>query len=418
MSTGYEIETKKSKILHALEDKDTSAQFTDPLENEMILNMGPQHPATHGVLRLLIKLDGETVAAVVPELGYLHRGYEKLAENCSYHEFIPHTDRLDYISPLMNNTAYILAVEKLLGVEAPRRAQFIRVIISELARISSHLLAVGALGLDIGAVTVFMWTFREREKLYDIFETLTGARFTTSYTRIGGISQDMTDETKATIQDFINRFPANLAECESLLNRNRIFVERTDGIGVISREEAIAMGFSGPNLRGSGVEHDLRRSNPYLVYEELDFNIPVIADGDCLARYYVRINEMKESVRILQQALDKIPAGPVHAFEPKKVLPKKERVYTKMEELIHDFMIINFGVNPPAGEVYHAIEGSKGELGFYIQSRGEGHPWRLKIRSPSFMNLQLLPLLLKGRMISDVVAIIGSIDPVMGEADK
>jgi NADH-quinone oxidoreductase subunit D len=254
--------------------------------------------------------------------------------------------------------------------------------------------------------------------LYDIFENLTGARFTTSYTRIGGISQDMTDETKATIQDFINRFPANLAECESLLNRNRIFVERTDGIGVISREEAIAMGFSGPNLRGSGVEHDLRRSNPYLVYNEFDFNIPVIPDGDCLARYYVRINEMKESLGILQQALDKIPTGSVHAFEPKKVLPKKERVYTKMEELIHDFMIINFGVNPPAGEVYHAIEGSKGELGFYIQSRGEGHPWRLKIRSPSFMNLQSLPLLLKGRMISDVVAIIGSIDPVMGEADK
>jgi NADH-quinone oxidoreductase subunit D len=418
MSTAYEIEPKKSKILHALEDKDTSAQFTDPLENEMILNMGPQHPATHGVLRLLIKLDGETVAAVVPELGYLHRGYEKLAENCSYHEFIPHTDRLDYISPLMNNTAYILAVEKLLAVEAPRRAQFIRVIISELARISSHLLAVGALGLDIGAVTVFMWTFREREKLYDIFENLTGARFTTSYTRIGGISQDMTDETKHSIQDFVSRFPANLAECESLLNRNRIFVERTDGIGVITREQAIAMGFSGPNLRGSGVEHDLRRSSPYLVYNELDFEIPVLPDGDCLARYYVRVNEMKESLRIIQQALDKIPSGPVHAFEPKKVLPQKERVYTKMEELIHDFMIINFGVNPPAGEVYHAIEGSKGELGFYIQSRGEGHPWRLKIRSPSFMNLQMLPLLLKGRMISDVVAIIGSIDPVMGEADK
>ena len=256
------------------------------------------------------------------------------------------------------------------------------------------------------------------EKLYDIFENLTGARFTTSYTRIGGISQDMTDETKHTIQDFIDRFPANLAECESLLNRNRIFVERTDGVGVISREEAIAMGFSGPNLRGSGVEHDLRRSNPYLVYNEFDFDIPVLPDGDSLARYYIRVNEMKESVRIVQQALDKIPAGPVHAFEPKKVLPQKERIYTKMEELIHDFMIINFGVNPPAGEVYHAIEGSKGELGFYIQSKGEGHPWRLKIRSPSFMNLQMLPLLLKGRMISDVVAIIGSIDPVMGEADK
>ncbi len=418
MNSVYDVEPKKSKILQALEDKDTSAQFSDTLENEMILNMGPQHPATHGVLRLLIKLDGETVVACVPELGYLHRGYEKLAENCSYHEFIPHTDRLDYISPLMNNTAYILAVEKLLGVEAPRRAQFIRVIISELARISSHLLAVGALGLDIGAITVFMWTFREREKLYDIFEELTGARFTTSYTRIGGISQDMTDETKHHILDFIGQFPAKLAECESLLNRNRIFVERTDGVGVIPREMAVALGFSGPNLRGSGVDHDLRRSNPYLVYNELDFKIPVFTDGDSLARYYVRVNEMKESVGIIQQALDKIPAGSVHAFEPKKVLPKKDRVYTKMEELIHDFMLINFGANPPVGEVYHAIEGSKGELGFYIQSRGEGHPWRLKIRSPSFMNLQSLPYLLQGKMISDVVAIIGSIDPVMGEADK
>ena len=418
MNPVYDVEPKKSKILQALEDKDTSAQFSDTLENEMILNMGPQHPATHGVLRLLIKLDGETVVACVPELGYLHRGYEKLAENCSYHEFIPHTDRLDYISPLMNNTAYILAVEKLLGIEAPRRAQFIRVIISELARISSHLLAVGALGLDIGAITVFMWTFREREKLYDIFEELTGARFTTSYTRIGGISQDMTDETKHHILDFIGQFPAKLAECESLLNRNRIFVERTDGVGVIPREMAIALGFSGPNLRGSGVEHDLRRSSPYLVYNELDFKIPVFSDGDSLARYYVRINEIKESVGIIQQAIEKIPAGSVHAFEPKKVLHKKDRVYTKMEELIHDFMLINFGANPPVGEVYHAIEGSKGELGFYIQSRGEGHPWRLKIRSPSFMNLQSLPYLLQGKMISDVVAIIGSIDPVMGEADK
>jgi NADH-quinone oxidoreductase subunit D len=418
MDPVYDVEPKKSKILQALEDKDTSAQFTDPLENEMIINMGPQHPATHGVLRLLIKLDGETVVTSVPELGYLHRGYEKLAENCSYHEFIPHTDRLDYISPLMNNTAYVLAVEKLLGVETPCRAQFIRVIISELARISSHLLAVGALGLDIGAVTVFMWTFREREKLYDIFENLTGARFTTSYTRIGGISQDMTDATKQMIQDFIDQFPAKLAECESLLNRNKIFIGRTDGVGVMSRENAIAMGFSGPNLRASGVDHDIRRSNPYLVYDELDFNVPVYNDGDSLARYYVRVNEMKESTNIVQQALDKIPAGPVHAFEPKKVLPKKERVYTKMEELIHDFMIINFGVDPPVGEVYHAVEGSKGELGFYIQSKGEGHPWRLKIRSPSFMNLQSLPLLLQGRMISDVVAIIGSIDPVMGEADK
>jgi NADH-quinone oxidoreductase subunit D len=418
MPTTNDIEIKRSKILAALQSKDTSVDFSDPLENDMIINMGPQHPATHGVLRLLIKLDGETVVACVPELGYLHRGYEKLAENCSYHEFIPHTDRLDYISPLMNNTAYVLTVEKLLGIEAPRRAQFIRVIISELARVSSHLLAMGAFGLDVGAVTIFMWTFREREKLYDIFENLTGARFTTSYTRIGGLSQDMTNATKALIQQFIDDFPEKLKECEDLLNRNRIFIERTDGVGNISKEKAVAMGLSGPNLRASGVTHDLRRDNPYLVYNEFDFDIPVYNEGDSLARYYIRLNEMKQSIRIISQALEKIPEGSVHAFEPKKVLPRKERVYTKMEELIHDFMIINFGMEPPAGQVYHAVEGSKGELGFYLQSKGEGNPWRLKIRSPSFMNLQSLPYLLKGAMISDVVAIIGSLDPVMGEADK
>jgi NADH-quinone oxidoreductase subunit D len=411
-------DTKRTKILAALENKDTSVQFTDPLENEMVLNMGPQHPATHGVLRILIRLDGETVVAALPDLGYLHRGYEKLAENCSYHEFIPHTDRLDYISPLMNNTAYVLAVEKLLGIEAPRRTQFIRVIISELARISSHLLAVGSLGIDIGALTVFMYTFRDREKLYDIFEHLTGARFTTSYTRIGGLAQDLTTEVIAEIRAFLEQFPDSLMQSERLFNRNRIFIERNDGIGVITREQAIAMGMSGPNLRGTGVAHDLRRSNPYLVYPELDFDIPAFEGGDCLARYYVRLNEMKQSVRIIEQALDKLPQGPIHAFEPKKVLPRKERIYTKMEELIHDFMLVNFGTEPPVGEVYHAVEGSKGELGFYIQSRGKGSPWRLKIHSPSFMNLQSLPLLLKGGMISDIVAIIGSIDPVMGEADK
>ncbi len=418
MTTPHDTETKRTKILAALEDKDTSAQFDDPIENSMILNMGPQHPATHGVLRLLIKLDGETVVGCVPELGYLHRGYEKLAENCSFHEFIPHTDRLDYLSPLMNNTAYVLAVEKLLGVEAPPRGQYLRVLISELARISSHLLALGALAMDVGALTVFLWSFREREKLYDIFERLTGARFTTSYTRIGGLSQDMTDDVKAMVAEFIAQFPPKLVECEDLLNRNRIFIERLEGTGLISREAAIAMGFSGPNLRGSGVNRDLRRDEPYLVYPELEFDIPVYTDGDSLARYYVRINEMKESARIVRQVLEKIPAGRVSAFEPKKVLPQKERIYTKMEELIQDFMIINFGVAPPTGEVYHAVEGSKGELGFYIQSHGDGRPWRLKIRSPSFMNLQSLPILLQGRMISDVVAIIGSIDPVMGEADK
>jgi NADH-quinone oxidoreductase subunit D len=410
--------TRKTKILEALENEHTSVSFNDPLENEMILNMGPQHPATHGVLRLLLKLDGETVIASVPELGYLHRGYEKLAENCSYHEFIPHTDRLDYLCPLSNNTAFVLAVEKLAGVECPPRAQYIRVLISELARISSHLVFLGSVAIEIGALTVWMWSFREREKLYDIFERIAGARFTTSYTRIGGVAQDITPETIEMIKTYIKEFPENLRQCEKLFNTNAIFLGRLDGVGLISRKQAIDLGLTGPSLRASGVEHDLRRDNPYLVYNDLDFNVPVYNDGDALARYYVRMNEMRESRKIVQQVLEKMPLGEVHSFSPKKVLPNKKRVYTKMEELIHDFMIVNFGIETPAGEIYHAVESSKGELGFYIYSKGDGQPWRMKIRSPSFVNLQSLPVMIKGAMISDVVVVIGSLDPVMGEADK
>ncbi|HVN49531.1 MAG TPA: NADH dehydrogenase (quinone) subunit D [Bacteroidota bacterium] len=408
----------KSKILQALENEHTTVTFDDPLESEMVLNMGPQHPATHGVLRLLVKLDGETILAAVPELGYLHRGYEKLAENMGFHEFIPHTDRLDYISPMSNNTAYVLAVEKLLGIEAPPRAQYIRVLISELARISSHLMFMGSLAMDVGALTVWMWTFREREKLYDIFENIAGARFTTSYTRIGGVGQDVTPEILSMIGTFLSEFPKNLSDSAKLINTNNIFIGRTDGIGVIQPEQAIDLGMTGPGLRACGIEHDLRRANPYLIYNDLDFHIPTYEGGDCLARYYVRLDEMKESTKIVQQVLQKIPQGDVHAFQPKKVLPRKERIYTKMEELIHDFMLINAGVEPPIGEIYHAVESPKGELGFYIKSNGEGHPWRMKIRSPSMVNLQSLPIMAKGAMISDVVAIIGSIDPIMGEADK
>ncbi|OGU46813.1 MAG: NADH dehydrogenase (quinone) subunit D [Ignavibacteria bacterium GWC2_56_12] len=418
MAVHTEEPPRRSRILQALEDQNTNVQFDDALESEMILNMGPQHPATHGVLRLLVKLDGERVIGCVPELGYLHRGYEKLAENCSYHEFIPHTDRLDYLSPLSNNTAYVLAVEKLLGIEAPPRAQHIRTIITELARISSHLLWLGSMGMDVGALTVFMWTFREREKLYDVFEHIVGARFTTSYTRIGGLAHDLLPEPERMIRDYLADFLSNLDECERLLNRNRIFVERTDGIGPISTERAIDLGLTGPNLRACGVQHDLRRAQPYLIYKDLDFEVPTQEGGDTLARYYVRMAEMKESYKIICQALDRLPMGDIHAFKPKKVLPRKDRVYTRMEELIHDFMIVNFGVEPPIGEVYHAVEAPKGELGFYFYSHGEGQPWRMKIRSPSFVNLQSLPTLVQGAMISDVVAIIGSLDPVMGEADK
>jgi len=414
------MEDKKnvSQILKALEDRDTNVVVEDPLENYMVLNMGPQHPATHGVLRLLVKLDGETVVECIPELGYLHRGYEKIAEGCSYYEFLPHTDRLDYISPLANNVAYALAVEKIAGVEATPRAQYIRVISAELARISSHLMAIGAMAMDVGAMTVFLWSFREREKLYDVFDLFTGVRFTTSYTRIGGVAQDMDENAISAIRKFVDDFPAHLNEMGRMLNRNRIFRDRTVGVGTISRDDAIEIGFSGPNLRACGVEHDLRTFSPYLVYDQLSFDVITEKDGDCFARYMVRMREMEQSVNLVKQALDKMPLGPVKADLPKKVLPQKERVYTKMEELIHDFVIVNDGVNPAPGDAYVATEGSKGELGFYIISDGSGLPWRLKIRSPSFCSLQALPILLKGQMISDIVAIIGSIDPIMGEADK
>jgi NADH-quinone oxidoreductase subunit D len=405
------------KIVEALL-RDTNITVEDALENEMILNMGPQHPATHGVLRLLLRLDGESVVACVPELGYLHRGYEKLAENMSFYEFIPHTDRLDYLAPMANNVAWALAVEKLIGIEAPPRAQYIRMMISELARIASHLVAIGSFAMDIGALTVFLWTLREREKILDIWDILCGARFTNSFTRIGGIANDAQPEAIAKAKWFIDQYEENLDECERLLNSNRIFIERLEGVGVISGEDAVELGLTGPSLRGSGVEFDLRRSKPYLFYNDMDFKVVTYPEGDSLARYFVRADETRESIKIIRQVLEKMPLGDILLNQPKKVLPKKTEIYSKMEELIHDFMIVNFGVNPPVGDIYSAVENPKGELGFYIVSKGEGHPWKCKIRSPSFVNLQSIPHLIKGRMISDVVAIVGSLDPVMGEADK
>jgi NADH-quinone oxidoreductase subunit D len=408
----------RSRILEALEDQDTTVVLDDALDNAMILNMGPQHPATHGVLRLLVKLDGETVMACVPELGYLHRGYEKIAEASTYHEFIPHTDRLDYLSPLSNNVGYVLAVEKLLGLEVPARAQYIRVLCCEMARVASHLVAVGSMAMDVGALTVLLWTFREREKLLDIYDVLCGARFTTSYARIGGLQQDWTEQCTAMLTTFLDEFAADLSEIEKLLSHNRIFIDRCENVGYISPADCIAMGMTGPILRAAGVPRDLRRDNPYLAYADFDFDVITLTESDSLARFYVRYNEMKESAKILRQALQKLPAGPYRADQAKKVLPGKERVYSRMEELIQDFMIINMGIDPPVGEIYQGIESSKGEFGFYLVSDGTGHPWRLKIRSPSMVNLSALPILCRGAMISDIVAIIGSVDPVMGEADK
>lgn len=406
------------QIIQALLNAETNISIEDVLENEMILNMGPQHPATHGVLRVVLRLDGETIIAAIPELGYLHRGYEKMAENMNYMDFIPHTDRLDYLSPPANNVAFALAVEKLAGIECPPRAQFIRMIMCELSRIASHLVAIGAMCMDVGALTVFLWSFREREKVLDLYDLICGARFTTSYTRIGGVASDISDLAAKKIKAFIEQLEYHVNEMESLVNTNKIFIDRVEGVGVISKDDAIDLGMTGPNLRACGVEFDLRRATPYLKYNEVDFKICTQTEGDSLARYFVRADEIRESAKIVLQCLDKMPAGDVMLNSPKKVLPRKTEIYTKMEELIHDFMLVNFGINPPTGEIYSAVENPKGELGFYIVSKGEGYPWKMKIRSPSFINLQSLPKLCKGHMISDVVAIIGSIDPIMGEADK
>lgn len=413
------ISLAQEKILRALESDDVRGHFEGSLDNQLVLNMGPQHPATHGVLQLVVSLDGETVVGTVPVLGYLHRGYEKLAENMTYHEFIPHTDRLDYLSPLANNVGYILAIEKLLKIEATPRATWIRTMCCEMARLASHLVWMGSMAMDVGALTVFLWTFTEREKILDILDILTGVRFTTSYTRIGGLALDMSDECKARLVAFLDQFIPKLEEARNLIERNKIFINRCEGVGYISKEDAISLGVTGPNLRAAGVASDLRKDDPYLMYSELDFDVHTLTESDVLARYYVRIKEIYETVKILRQCIAKLPEGPINTSDAKQVLPDKGDVYSKMEELIHDFMIINFGNAPEKGvEAYQAIESAKGELGFYAISDGKGYPFRLKIRSPSFVNLGALPTMIKGAMISDIVAIIGSLDPVMGEADK
>jgi NADH-quinone oxidoreductase subunit D len=397
-----------------------SAELPDIQGEKMVLNMGPSHPATHGVLRIVLELDGEIITKAEPDVGYLHRGDEKIAENMTYTQFIPYTDRLDYLAPLANNVAYVLAVEKLHGIDKdlPPRCQYIRVICCELARISAHLLGLGAFAMDVGAVTVFLHTFTEREKIYNLIEALTGARFTTSYTRIGGLARDLPPGWVEQCRKFLDEVVVNFDESEKLLTRNRIFVDRTRDVGVISRADAIDYGLSGPNLRGSGVEYDLRKAHPYLVYDQLEFDIPAGSVGDCYDRYLVRMEEMRQSARILRQCLDKLPGGPVSIPNGKTVLPPKEKVLTKMEELIHHFILVTQGENAPTGEIYFGAENPKGELGFYINSKGGGTPNRLKIRAPSFVNLSILSHLLPGHMMSDTVAILGSLDFVMGECDR
>src|SRR5579863_1005072 len=395
-------------------------ELPDMQGEKMVLNMGPSHPATHGVLRIVLELDGEIITKAAPDIGFLHRGDEKIAENMTYTQFIPYTDRLDYLAPLANNVAYALAVEKLHGIDQdlPPRCQYIRVICCELARVSAHLLGLGAFAMDVGALTVFLHTFTEREKIYNLIEALTGARFTTTYTRIGGVSRDLPPGWVDQCRKFLGEVVVNFDESETLLTRNRIFVDRTRDVGVISRADAIDYGLSGPNLRGSGGDHDLRKAHPYLVYDQLKFDIPVGSIGDCYDRYLVRMEEMRQSVRILHQCLDQLPDGPVSIPNGKTVLPPKEKVLTRMEELIHQFILVTQGENAPPGEVYFGAENPKGELGFYINSKGGGTPYRLKIRAPSFVNLSIVPHVFPEDGVSVTHHVLGSLDFVRGECDR
>ncbi len=416
MPTTQEIEIRDT----ATRTNNTADELSDVAGEKMVLNMGPSHPATHGVLRLKIEMDGETITRTEPDVGYLHRGDEKIAENMTYTQFIPYTDRLDYLAPLANNVHYVLAVEKLLGIDdkLPERCQYIRVICCELARISSHLLGLGAFAMDTGAFTVFLHTFTEREKIHYLIEALTGARFTTSYTRIGGLSRDIPEGWTDELRKFLDEVELNFDETEKLLTRNPIFLARTRDIGVINQGEAIDFGLSGPNLRGSGVGHDLRKARPYLVYDRLDFEVPIGSKGDAYDRYLIRVEELRQSVHLVRQCLDQLPEGPINIDDGKIVLPEKEKSLTSMEELIHQFMLVTHGQNAPSGEVYFGGENPKGELGFYIHSKGGGTPHRMKIRAPSFVNLSILSHMLPGHMMADIVAILGSLDFVMGECDR
>ena len=384
----------------------------------MLLNFGPSHPATHGTLHLKMELDGETVVKIDPVIGYLHRGAEKLAENMTYHQWITISDRMNYVSSPMNNVGYCLAVEKLIGIEAPPRAQYLRVILSELSRLSDHLVCVGICGVDLGAFTPFLYAFQQRELIYDIFELACGGRLTTTLTRVGGVMKDVDekffDATKAICASVI---PV-INEFEALLTRNRIWIDRCRGVSAISAEEAINFGFTGPCLRAAGVDWDLRKNDPYLVYPELDFDIPIGENGDVYDRYLVRIEEMRQSVRIIQQAMARIPGGDVLLDNHRVTIPSKDEIYNTMEGLISDFKLVMHGIPAPAGEIYSATEAANGELGFYIVSNNGRHPYRLHVRPPCFIIFQALGRLCKGHLIADVIAVLGSLNIIAGELDR
>ncbi|MFY9702313.1 MAG: NADH dehydrogenase (quinone) subunit D [Terriglobales bacterium] len=387
-------------------------------DRTMVLNMGPQHPSTHGVLRLILEIDGETIVRMRPEIGYLHTGIEKTCEAKFYQQVVPLTDRIDYLCPMTNNLAYCLAVEKLLGLEIPPKAQWMRVLMNELTRINSHLVWLGTHAMDLGAMTVFLYCFREREDVLRFFEMVSGQRMMTSYFRIGGLALEPPLGFFEKVKKFADRFPGNVDEYEGLLTGNPIFMMRTKGVGHLSAEDAIALGACGPTLRGSGVDIDLRRDSPYTGYENFKFNVPVRSEGDVFARYLCRVEELRESIGMVQQALAGMPEGPIKADAPKVVLPDREKMKTQMEALIYHFKIITEGFAVPAGEVYSAIESPRGEMGYYIVSDGTAKPYRVHMRGPSYANLQALAKMCEGQLIADVVAAIGSIDVVLGDIDR
>jgi NADH-quinone oxidoreductase subunit D len=387
-------------------------------DQHMVLNMGPQHPSTHGVLRLVLEIDGEIIVRLYPEIGYLHTGIEKTCEAKFYHQVVPLTDRVDYLGPMANNLCYALAVEKLLGLEIPEKGQWLRVLLAELTRLNSHLIWLGTHAMDIGALTVFLYTFREREEILRMFEALAGQRMMTSYIRIGGVSMEPPLDFFARVQEFIRTFPEKIDEYSNLLTGNPIFRNRLKGVGYLSAADAVAFGVTGPVLRASGVDYDLRRDMPYSSYEKFQFHVPTSTDGDCWARYEVRLVEMRESVKIIQQALDGMPEGPLNADAPKIVLPEREKMKTQMESLIHHFKIVTEGFVVPAGEVYQGIESGHGQVGYYIVSDGTAKPYRVHMRYPGFTTLQAVETMCKGRLLADVVAVVGSIDIVLGEIDR
>jgi len=385
---------------------------------KMTLNMGPQHPSTHGVLRLVLELDGEVITKITPDIGYLHRGIEKLSEHRTYHQVLPLTDRMDYLAPMHNNLGYILTVEKLLDIKVPERAETIRIIMAELTRLESHLVWIACHALDIGAMTVFIYAFRERETIMETYELISGARMTSNFFRAGGLSQDVPPEFEKKVRDFIDSMPGYLDQYEGLLTTNPIWLKRTIGNGVISAEDAIDIGITGPALRGSGVDWDLRRDNPYSGYENYQFEVPVGENCDTFDRYKVRLVEMRQACKIITQALDRLKPGPVLADCPQVCYPPKENVYNSIEGLIHHFKIASEGYPVPEGEVYQGVENPKGELGYYIVSDGSSKPYRMRVRPPSFVNLQAIEKMAKGAMIADLVAVIGTLDIVLGEIDR